>query len=83
MTAGEIRKIVVTQAGIIFFVPCAVAILHALFAMYALGNILKDSIFAYSSVIFIVYVAMQAAYFAVSCLAYMRSIMSGSRPPAA
>lgn len=82
MTATEIRRIVVSQVGIVFFVPCVVGIVHALFAMYALSNILGDSVFAYSSIVFVVYVAMQAAYFAISCSTYMKSIMAGTKPAA-
>lgn len=79
MTAAEIRRIVATQVGIVFFVPCLVGIVHALFAMRALGNVLGQSIFGYASIVFVVYVVMQAIYFGISCQAYMRSIMSGAK----
>ncbi|TKH45525.1 FtsX-like permease family protein [Paenibacillus sp. FSL R10-2782] len=78
MTEQEIRKIVVTQLAIIFFVPCIVGILHALFAMKALENILTYSNWSYSFVVIGVYLIMQTIYFLLTCHDYMKSMMKGA-----
>lgn len=83
MTAAEIRRIVATQVGIVFFVPCIVGIVHATFAMQALGNLLGQSIFGYAAIVFVVYAVMQAIYFGISCQSYMRSIANGAKPETA
>ncbi|WP_152393275.1 FtsX-like permease family protein [Paenibacillus guangzhouensis] len=74
MTPFELRKIVVTQVGILFFTPCCVGILHALFALKALNNLLMVSNWIYSFVIIGIYLVMQTIYFFVACNSYMRSI---------
>lgn len=79
MTAAEIRRIVVTQVGLVFLLPCLVGSVHALFAIQALGNLLQASILKYAAVVFAIYIAMQAVYFAVTCSTYLRSIRSGGR----
>ncbi|WP_217596862.1 FtsX-like permease family protein [Cohnella sp. GbtcB17] len=79
MTAAEIRRIVVTQVGLVFLIPCVVGSVHALFAIQALGNLLGSPILKYAAVVFGIYLAMQAAYFAVTCATYLRSIRSGGR----
>ncbi|WP_276354170.1 FtsX-like permease family protein [Cohnella caldifontis] len=83
MTAAEIRRVVMAQVGILFFVPCAVGIAHALFAMYALSNILGQSVFAVSSHVFVAYVLLQAIYFGISCSSYLRSIAGNDSAAAA
>lgn len=75
MTKGEIRKIVVTQIGIIFFVPVVVGISHALFAMKALDNIMGSSNWFYSFIVIGIYIAMQTLYFLIACSSYMKSML--------
>ncbi|MDG0812234.1 FtsX-like permease family protein [Cohnella rhizosphaerae] len=79
MTAAEIRRIVVTQVGLVFLIPCVVGSVHALFAIQALGNLLGSPILKYAAVVFGIYLVMQAAYFGVTCATYLRSIRSGAR----
>lgn len=79
MTAAEIRRIVVTQVGLVFLIPCIVGSVHALFAIQALGNLLGSPILKYAAVVFAIYLVMQAAYFAVTCATYLRSIRNGGR----
>ncbi|RCX23706.1 putative ABC transport system permease protein [Fontibacillus phaseoli] len=74
MTPSELRKIVVTQVGILFFTPCLLGIVHALFALKALNNLLLVSNWIYSFVIIGIYLAMHTIYFLVACNSYMRSI---------
>lgn len=78
MTKGEIRKIVVTQIGMVFFIPVVVGISHALFAMKALDNILESSNWTYSFVVIGIYIVMQTLYFLVACSSYMKSMLRGA-----
>jgi putative ABC transport system permease protein len=78
MTKGEIRKIVVTQVGIVFFVPVIVGISHALFAMKALDNMMGSSNWFYSFVVIGIYIVMQTLYFLVACSSYMKSMLRGA-----
>lgn len=78
MTKGEIRKIVVTQVGIVFFVPVIVGICHALFAMKALDNIMESSNWIYSFVVIGIYIVMQTLYFITACSSYMKSMLRGA-----
>lgn len=79
MTRNEIQKIVVTQAGIIFFVPCIVGIAHALIALKALDNLLMLSNWSYSFVVIGVYIMMQTIYFLVTCRDYVKSVLRSSQ----
>ncbi|MFD0616905.1 FtsX-like permease family protein [Paenibacillus sp. GCM10027629] len=74
MTPSELRKIVVTQVGVLFFAPCLVGIVHALIALKALNNLLMVSNWIYSFVIIGIYLAMHTIYFLVACNSYMKSI---------
>lgn len=78
MTQGEIRRIVFTEVGIIFFVPCIVGIVHALVAMKALDNFLMLSSWLYSFIVIGIYVTMQTVYFLVACNSYMKNILRGA-----
>ncbi|CAM4313905.1 putative ABC transport system permease protein [Paenibacillus endophyticus] len=78
MTRGEIRRIVVTQVGIVFFVPVVVGIAHALFAMKALDNMMQSSNWIYSFIVIGIYIAMQTIYFLVACSSYMKSMLRGA-----
>ncbi|UHA73485.1 FtsX-like permease family protein [Paenibacillus sp. 481] len=74
MTEDEVRKIVVTQIGIIFYAPCIVGIIHALFAMKAVDNLLQLSNWNYSLFVIGIYMAMQTIYFLVTCHDYMKHV---------
>ncbi|RIX53033.1 ABC transporter permease [Paenibacillus nanensis] len=78
LTKNEIRRIVVTQIGIIFFIPCIVGISHALFAMRSLDNIMNTSNWFYSFVVIGIYVGMQTLYFLLASRSYMKSMLRGS-----
>jgi len=78
ITFKEMKRVVVTQIGIIFFLPCIVGIIHALFAMIALDGMLGTSNWKYSFVVFGIYVVMQGLYFLLASRSYMQSIRKGS-----
>jgi len=82
MTYKEMRKIIVTQIAIIFFLPCIVGIIHALFAMLALDSLLQQTNWIYAMVVFGIYVVMQCIYFVIASSSYLHSIGKGSKTAA-
>ncbi|WP_044640199.1 FtsX-like permease family protein [Risungbinella massiliensis] len=75
ITESEIRKIVVTQIGIIFFVPCIMGIINALVVMKALDNILMMTHWIYSFFVISIYIVIQTSYFLIACNQYMKLIL--------
>ncbi|MCU6709813.1 ABC transporter permease [Paenibacillus sp. J5C_2022] len=75
ITRGEIRRIIVSQIAIVFFIPCAVGISHALFAMQSLDNMMEMSNWTYSFVVIGIYIAMQLLYFLIASRSYMKSVL--------
>ncbi|CAH1190020.1 ABC transporter permease protein YxdM [Paenibacillus plantiphilus] len=78
MTVSEVRRIVISQVGIIFLVPVAVGIVHTFFAMKALGNLIMMDVWHYAGVIVGIYIIMQTLYFAVACTNYMRRLLKAA-----
>lgn len=78
MTRREIAKTVVTQIGIIFFVPCIVGTSHALFAMSALDNLMMASNWASAFLVVGIFVGMQGLYFLMASRSYMKMILRGA-----
>ncbi|MBW7455068.1 FtsX-like permease family protein [Paenibacillus sepulcri] len=76
MTAGEIRRIVATQVGIIFYVPVVVGIIHMCFAMKALSTLMQANIWIYAGTVIGIYVIMQSIYFAVACTGYTKRMLN-------
>lgn len=74
ITPAELRTIISMQVGMLFFAPCFVGIIHALFALKALDNLLMVSNWLYSFVIIGIYIGLQTIYFLVACHSYMKSI---------
>ncbi|WP_051217633.1 ATP-binding cassette domain-containing protein [Paenibacillus assamensis] len=79
MTPDEIRKIIVAQLGIIFYVPCIVGIIHASFAMKAMDNVLQLAHWSYSFGVICIYIAMQTIYFLVTCHDYMNHVVHSNK----
>lgn len=78
MTVNEVRRIVISQVGIIFLVPVAVGIVHTFFAMKALGNLMLIDVWFYAGVVVGIYIIMQTIYFAVACSNYMRRLLKAA-----
>jgi putative ABC transport system permease protein len=78
MTRKEIRRIVVSQIAIVFFIPCLVGIVHALFAMVALDNMMDSSNWLYSFVVIGIYIVMQTLYFLLASGTYMGTMLRGA-----
>ncbi|QJC53276.1 ABC transporter permease [Paenibacillus albicereus] len=79
LTAGELRRTVGVQVGLLYLVPCLVGIVHSLFAMQPLGMLLRQPVWMYGLVVMGVYILMQAAYCLISWITYTRSIVRESR----
>ncbi|MEK3882910.1 ABC transporter permease [Paenibacillus sp. PL2-23] len=75
MTGKEIRRVVVSQIAIVFYIPCVVGISHALFAMRSLDNMMNTSNWIYSFVVIGIYIAMQTLYFLLASNSYMKSML--------
>ncbi|TYP71319.1 FtsX-like permease family protein [Paenibacillus methanolicus] len=78
MTAGEIRRVVMAQVSVIFYVPVAVGILHTLFAMKALDNLLSGRIYLYVGIVIAIYIIMQSVYFMVAYRTYMNNMLKAA-----
>ncbi|WP_164775406.1 ABC transporter permease, partial [Paenibacillus glycanilyticus] len=78
MTRQEIRKITVTQIAIIFYLPCLVGTIHALFAMKALDGLMESSVWLYSFVIIGIFVVMQTIYFLLASMSYSKGLNRGT-----
>lgn len=78
MTRKEIRRIVVSQIAIVFFIPCLVGIVHALFAMISLDNLMDTSNWIYSFVVIGIFIGMQTLYFLLASGTYMKTMMRGA-----
>ncbi|CAM3002070.1 ABC transporter permease [Paenibacillus sediminis] len=78
LTTGELKKIVTSQIGILFYVPCVVGAIHAAFAMKALSNILFFNVWTYAGIVLLVYLAMQTVYFLVARHTYLKKIIQGA-----
>ncbi|MGO4107744.1 ABC transporter permease [Paenibacillus sp. YAF4_2] len=78
MTRQEIRKITVTQIAIIFYLPCLIGTIHALFAMKALDGLMGSSVWLYSLVIIGIFVVMQTIYFLLASMSYSKGLNRGT-----
>lgn len=72
ITDGEIKKIVTTQIGMIFFLPFGVGVVHAAFALKTLGDVLMVPVWQYAAIITGIYFVLQLAYFLLSRYAYVK-----------
>ncbi|GIM46204.1 putative ABC transporter permease YvcS [Collibacillus ludicampi] len=75
MTEQEIRRIVSAQVAILFFVPCIVGIIHMMFAMKSLGNLLSSNVIPYAFVVILIFIVMQSLYFFAARRTYMKKIL--------
>lgn len=74
MTDGEMKKIINTQTLLVFFLPFIVAVIHALFAIKALSNLLMQSLYLYLFVIVAIYFVLQFAYYIFAKTMYARQV---------
>ena len=74
MTDEEMKKIINTQTLLVFFLPFIVAVIHALFAIKALSNLLMQSLYLYLFVIVAIYFVLQFAYYIFAKTMYARQV---------
>ncbi|KAF6626194.1 serine hydrolase [Paenibacillus sp. EKM208P] len=72
----ELKKTIFSQVSTLFFIPSIVGIIHALFALKALDNLLMTSNWGYSFIIIGVFLLLQFVYFLVAYSNYLKSIKS-------
>lgn len=70
----ELKKTIFIQVGTLFFVPSIIGIIHALFALKALDNLLMTSNWSYSFIIILVFLLLQLIYFLFAYNNYLKSI---------
>ena len=75
MTLVEMRRVVSTQVGILFFLPCVVGLIHSAFAMKALSNLLRISTWGYASTVAGIFIGVQFVYFVAAKRNYLRRVM--------
>jgi len=76
MTEKEIKKVTSVQLGLIFFIPFLVGVVHASFALKALGNLLSASVWQYGIVVIGLFLLMQTIYFFLTKSMYTRAIFN-------
>lgn len=74
LTPKEQKKIVSTQIGVLFYVPCVVGAIHAAFAMKALGNVMMANVWIYAGLVLLLYLALQTVYFLTARRTYLKRL---------
>jgi len=74
MTLEEIRRVVGTHVGIMFFIPCLVGTVHTLFAVKTLNN-LMGHVWVNAGIVIGCYWVLQTMYFLVARNFYMKWIL--------
>lgn len=78
LTAEEMKRIVTSQIGVLFYVPVVVGAIHAAFAMKALGNVLSTNVWVHAGSVFLVYIGLQTVYFVIARRSYLRRLKQGA-----
>lgn len=74
MAKDEVKKIISTQALIVFFAPYVIALTHTAFAIIALGNLLAGNLTVYFMTISGIYLVLQYSYFVFAKNMYFKQI---------
>lgn len=74
MANDEIQRIVSTQCGIMFLLPFAVGLLHSVFAIMSLSNLLQNNLTGYFVFIAGIYLLLQLIYFAFARTVYGKQV---------
>ncbi|MCY9509458.1 ABC transporter permease [Paenibacillus larvae] len=74
MTIEEIRRVVGTHVGIMFFIPCLVGTVHTLFVVKTLNN-LVGNVWLYAGIVIGCYWVLQTLYFLVARNFYTKWIL--------
>jgi hypothetical protein len=73
ITGSETRRVVSAQMALIFFLPFLVGALHALFALWAPGNMLLAEVTLYSLIVIGLFALIQAAFYGLARWTYLRA----------
>lgn len=76
-THQEMKKVVTTQIGLMFFLPFLVGVVHAAFALKILGDLFVGPVWLYGLIVVGVYFVLQGAYFLLSRKAYLHQMGKG------
>lgn len=71
----EARGVITTQLGLLFLIPFAGALVHAIFALVMLQSFLSTSIFTFSLVVLAIYAALQALFFLPVRSRYLEALL--------
>ncbi len=74
MANDEIQRIVSTQCGIMFLLPFAVGLLHSIFAIISLSNLLQNNLTGYFALIAGIYLLLQLIYFGFAKTVYGKQL---------
>jgi len=72
-----LRAQALSQAAVLFFLPFLVGMMHATFAMQALGTLVRHTVLHYGWLVALVYLLLYAVCFAGTFSAFWRTLRSG------
>lgn len=73
----ELKRLALAQSMVIFLVPFLTGLVHATFAMQALGTLAARTVLQYGGLVACGYLVLYAGYYAVTCSVYWRSMKAG------
>jgi hypothetical protein len=71
----EMKKVATIQQGILFFIPYIIAMIHTIFALKTLQNMMGASIVLYTVIILILLFIVQIMYFILLRFKYIRALL--------
>ncbi len=74
LSAGELGRVAMRQSAIVFFAPFVVGLVHATFAMNALGTLLDRQVLIYGWAVGLCYLVLYVLFFALMQGFYWRSL---------
>lgn len=78
VSPSELRRFLLGQTQVLFFVPFLVGLVHSTFAMKALGTILQRSVLHYGWLVALGYLGLYVLYYAVTYAVYWRTLSGGN-----
>ncbi|MBY6276190.1 FtsX-like permease family protein [Symbiobacterium thermophilum] len=78
VSQAEMRRVLLQQTQIIFFVPFLVGLMHCTFAMKALGTLAQRPVLHYGWLIALGYLGLYVLYYAVTYAVYWRTLSGGN-----
>lgn len=72
----ELRKVLFAQMRVIYFAPLAVGVVHATFAMIALGNVQGDNVLEYGAIVMAIFLVLQWFFYLISRSMFTKKLVS-------